>query len=101
MSKLLSKEFYGNHYYLNIDSEIGSVSRLAANPWQYHQPSSSSKSTSSCSATCQTASAQPSTSMYHLSKPRQHEKIQGSSSILVVKKGSSDISSDAAVVQCI
>ena len=41
MSKLLSKEFYGNHYYLNIDSEIGSVSRLAANPWQYHQPSSS------------------------------------------------------------
>lgn len=41
MPKLLSKEFYGNHYYLNIDSEIGSVSRLAANPWQYHQPSSS------------------------------------------------------------
>ena len=66
MSKLLSKEFYGNHYYLNIDSDIGSVSRLAANPWQYHQPSSSSKSTSSCSATCQTA----------LAKPRQHEKIQ-------------------------
>ena len=63
MSKLLSKVFYGNHYYLNIDSKIGSVSRLAANPWQYHQPSSSSKSTSSCSATCQTASAQPSTSM--------------------------------------
>ena len=40
---------------------VGRCSRLVTRPWQYHQPHSSPKPTRTCSATCPTVSAPPST----------------------------------------
>ena len=75
MSKLLSKEFYGNHYYLNIDSEIGSVSG-----WQQIRGNTISQAPlPSRQAAVRQPVRPPRTTFHiydHLSKPRQHEKIQ-------------------------